>query len=429
MRNEEVGRIVSFFIFFINPMLWSSYGIFEAVTTNRRASFFKIAIFFGILGFSLFPWGDGYERFLVYEKAKIMTVTEFILYGLSQGDIIFYIISYVFSSNDIPYQYMQFMSVFFGYFILLLLTRRFLSPLLRSERYLLIMLLFFLVHFISLANGIRYLLATIILIYALVNFEYDKRKSKLTVLFLLSLMTHFYSAIVFIIYLLSKKMALSCSKKSIHWIVFFLFTFSSISWVLFEYVAIIFSNGDGFIERKIASYMLRGDLLITKMISSPAQVVHYFFYQMPLFILVLFFVSYGNKNCIKTKTFLCFFALCLPFAYFFSIYLRLTYFCMLYGFFVLMQDWQLFRRKSHWLLVFGLFSFCFMVVEFVYFKRHLEKDNISYLNENSLCSIAMPPVLLYKCAYSKDEIHMGNQAFRMMKAESRQNTMESFSGE
>lgn len=425
----EVGRIFAFMVFIINPMLWSSYGIFEAITTNKRFSYFKIAVFFGVLGFSLFPWGDGYERFLVYEKAKIMTFAEFVIYGFSQGDVVFYIFSYILSINDVPYQFMQFISVFCGYLILLLLARRFFSPLLRSERYFLIMVLFFLVHFVSLANGIRYLLSTIILLYAIINFECDGRKSKFMTLFLLSIMTHFYAAIVFVIYFFSKRMALLYSKKTIHLIVFCLFICSSISWVLFEYIAVIFSNGDGFMERKIASYMLRGDLLITKMVSSPAQAVHYFFYQMPLLIFILYFVCYGDKNCIKTKTFLCFFALCLPFAYFFSIYLRLTYFCMLYGFLLLIQNWRLCRPRGYWLLILISFSFCFMVVELAFFKRHLEKDNISYVNEGSLCSIAMPPILLYKCAYTIDEIHMGNREFRMMKAESRENTMESFSGE
>ncbi|MEX5881400.1 hypothetical protein AB6G95_16825 [Proteus vulgaris] len=74
--NKVITSLISIIIFILNPTLWFSFGIFST-SNNSRLNFFLLAFFLGIIGFSIFPWGDGYERFLAFGDHNILILWVF----------------------------------------------------------------------------------------------------------------------------------------------------------------------------------------------------------------------------------------------------------------------------------------------------------------------------------------------------------------
>ncbi|CAH7078757.1 conserved membrane hypothetical protein [Vibrio chagasii] len=410
-------------IFLINPTLWMSFGVIEA-STNSRLGYIKLSLFFSLVGFSIFPWGDGYERYKVFSEADFYSLVGFLEKGLLQGDIVFSLISYTINYMGLSYQYVQFCFVFLGYIFIFSHLRILLINIRQKERLFLIFLVLLLLNLIGLANNLRYMLATIFFICAISNFENLKNKKKFILWSIIAGLTHFYAFFLLFLYFVVSCVSVSFSKSKIKKILLFSLIFSC----LFPFVITVLSpfikNSDGLIARKFASYLLGSDGTITKMVSSPAQFVNHFFKQLPFLILVCYFYIFGDSNCNKVKKFLLFSSLSFSLLYFFSIYLRVGYFSLLYGVFLLVSTWNSYELKAKWnysLLIASLLFFTFNVM---YFERIISRDDLSLLNENTLCVIASPIFMIDNCSYSDLEIYEGNKQFMLLKMESIKRTME-----
>lgn len=421
--NKVITSLISIVIFILNPTLWFSFGIFST-SNNSKLNFFLLAFFLGIIGFSIFPWGDGYERFLTFEKSQYFDFMGFLKYGIAQGDVLFYALSYFFKSYDISYQYMQFVFVFLGFQIIFSLFRQLTINIKSKDRFLILIMLLFLINLISLANNMRYSFATILILQAIFFREVKEKNLYFYIIIIIATLTHFYSILLFFLYMFFSRLVTLLDRKKVLTLLFFSFFSIFLLPPIINYIATIISSGDNIFSRKVASYLLGNDGLITKMISSPQQALHNVILQLPLFSLVYYFIKYGNYNCKNTKFFLVFFCFCISFIYFYSVYLRLSYFCLLYGFFLLLKNWKDVRIHKIWLSLFFIFSLFFFIVQMVYFQRIILRDNIMLVNENTVCLISKPIFMLNDCIYTNTDIHNGNTEFKILKAESIQRTMD-----
>lgn len=416
-------QVISSFVFLINPTFWMSFGIIEA-STNSRVSYFKLALFLSLVGFSIFPWGDGYERYKVFSDAGFYTLIGFLEKGLLQGDIVFSLIAYIINSLGLSYQYVQFLFVFIGFSLIFSHLRLLLSKINQKERIFILLLVLFLVNIIGLANNLRYMLATIFFICAISHAENFNNNKKFLLWSVLAGLTHFYAFFLFFFYLFISFVSSKVSKSNIKKLLLFSFLFSCVLPVIVTALASLIKSGDGLIARKLASYLLGGDGIITKMVSSPAQFVNHFIKQTPLLILIVFFYTFGDRECERVKKFLLFSSLSFSLLYFFSIYLRIGYFSLLYGVFLLISTWNYYDIKFNWKCALLVSSFLFFSMNFVYFERIIARDNISLINDNALCVIASPLFLMGKCSYDDQEIYDGNKQFMLLKQESIKRTME-----
>lgn len=417
------ASIWSFVIFIFSPTAWISFGVVE-VSTNSRIGYLKLALFFGVLGFSLFPWGDGYERFKVFNKSEYFDLLGFLEFGLLQGDILFYMVSFTLKHMGIPYQFIQMIFVFTGYFLVFVSLQRLLVSFSQKDRLLVLFLILMLINFTSLSNNMRYMLGTIFFLHAVLLRECHHKNTRAYFWFILAGFTHFYAFVLLLMYATLFIASNTLKRNKLILIFIFSFIFMFFSSYIVTLVATLLSSGDGFIERKIASYLLGSDGLITKMVSSPSQIIFNSLLQIPLLMLVAFFYRYGDFNCKSTRFFLLFFSFCLSILYFYSTYMRFSYFCLLYGVFLMVRHWHLFKGKKYFLSCFIVFSFLYGSLHLIYFKRIIKHDNISYINDVSLCVIASPIFMIGNCLYSFDDIYNGNKNFRIMKAGSIERTME-----
>ncbi len=416
-------HFLSNFVFLISPTLWMSFGAVE-VSTNSRLGYFKLALFLSLVGFSLFPWGDGYERYKVFLDAEFYNLADFLYKGLIQGDIIFSLIAYIVNHVGLSYQYVQFCFVFLGYNLIFYHLRILLINIRQKERLFLVFLVLFLVNLIGLANNLRYMLATIAFICAISNIENFNNRGKFILWSIFAGMTHFYVFFLLFIYFIVSLSAVHLSKSKIKKILFLSIVLSCFSPFIVTTLAPFIKNGDGLIARKFASYLLGSDGTITKMVSSPAQFINHIFKQMPFVILVSYFYFFGDSNCVKVKRFLLFSSLSFSLVYFFSVYLRVGYFTLLYGVFLLIGAWESYELKSKWKYALLITSFVFFAFNFIYFERMISRDNLSLLNDNTLCIVASPIFMIDKCSYSDQDIYKGNTQFRLLKMESLKRTME-----
>lgn len=400
-----------------------SFGLVE-VSTNSRAGYLKLALFLSLIGFSIFPWGDGYERYKVFSDADFYNLADFLHRGLLQGDIFFSLVAYVVNDIGLSYQYVQFCFVFLGYSLIFSHLRIFLKNVCQKDRVFFILLVLFLVNLIGLANNLRYMLATIAFICAISNLENFNNKTKFVLLSVFAGLTHFYAFFLLFLYFFISRIAVGFSKSKIKKILLFSFVFSFFFPMVIIALSPFIKNGDGLIARKFVSYLLGSDGLITKMISSPAQFVNHFFKQLPFLILVCYFYIFGDSNCKKVKIFLLFSSLSFSLVYFFSIYLRIEYFSLLYGVFLLISTWSHNKLNMRWKYAFLSSSFLFFIFNIAYFERIISRDDLSLLNYNTLCIISSPIFMIDKCSYTDEEIYEGNTEFRYLKIESIKKTIE-----
>lgn len=416
-------QFLSSLIFLINPMLWMSFGVVE-VSTNSRLGYFKLSLFLSLIGLSIFPWGDGYERYKIFSDAEFYNLVDFLYKGLLQGDIVFSLIAYVVNHIGLSYQYVQFCFVFLGYSLVFSHLRYLLINIKQKERLFLIVLILLLVNLIGLANNLRYMLATIAFICAISNLENFNNKTKFIIWSIFAGLTHFYAFFLLFLYFLVSRAAVHLSKSKIKKILLFSFVFSCLFPFLVTALASFIKSGDGLIARKFASYLLGSDGVITKMVSSPAQFVNHFCKQMPFLTLVCYFYFFGDSTCNKVKKFLLFSSLSFSLMYFFSIYLRIGYFSLLYGVFLLISTWDYYKLKVKWKYCLLITSFLFFIFNIAYFERIISRDNLSLLNDNTLCVLASPVFIVNNCLYSDRDIYEGNAQFRLLKMESIKRTLE-----
>ncbi|WP_171044124.1 EpsG family protein [Pseudoalteromonas aurantia] len=394
------------------------------VSTNSRASYFKLVLFLSLVGFSIFPWGDGYERYKVFSDAGFYTLTGFLEKGLLQGDVVFSLIAYVINSFGLSYQYVQFVFVFIGFSLIFSHLRLLLTKVNQKERIFILFLVLFLVNIIGLANNLRYVLATIFFVCAISNAENFNNNKKFVLWSVLAGLTHFYAFFLLFFYLLISFISTKLSKSNVNKVLFFSFMFSFVLPVVVTALASVIKSGDGLIARKLASYLLGGDGAITKMVSSPVQFLNHFFKQTPFLILIVYFYIFGDKECDRVKNFLLFSSMSFSLLYFFSIYLRVGYFSLLYGVFLLISTWNYCDLRFNWKCALFVSSFVYFSLNFVYFERIISRDNLSLLNDNALCIVASPLFLIDKCTYGEQEIYEGNKQFMLLKMESIKRTME-----
>ncbi|WP_158107968.1 EpsG family protein [Vibrio furnissii] len=421
--NKTTASLISNLVFFLNPTLWFSFGLAE-ISTNSKISYLKMSLFMGVVGFSIFPWGDGYERFKVFSIASEYELIDFIRFGFFQGDVVFYLVSYFVNYLDLSYQYVQFFFVFLGYFVILSQLRFYISGFDQKSRIILFLLVMLLINFIGLANNLRYMLATIFALHAIFLKQDKNSILGCCLFFILAGLTHFYAFFIFTIYIFLSLLSRAANRRNLMYIVFFSILFAFISPVLIKYIASIVSQMDGIIARKFSSYLLGGDGLITKMISSPSQLLNHSLKQAPLILLVYYFLRYGDFNCNKTRLFIFLFCFSLSFSYFFSVYLRLSYFCLLYGLFLFVDSWNIRPYRRNWFYCLFMCSILYFSLNIIYFQRIIDRDNINIVNENTLCLVALPIFFMDECAYDDSEIHMGNNNFRLLKMESIDRTMD-----
>lgn len=417
------AQYFSNFIFLINPTLWMSFGVVEA-STNSRLGYFKLSLFLSLIGFSIFPWGDGYERYKVFSDADFYSLIDFLEKGLLQGDIVFSLIAYIINYMGLSYQYVQFCFVFLGYSFIFSHLRILLINIKQKERLYLIFLVLLLVNLIGLANNLRYMLATIFFICAISNIENFKNTKKFILWSILAGLTHFYAFFLLFLYFVVSHLSVYLNKSNIKRILLFSLIFSFLLPFVVTALSPLIKSGEGLIARKFASYLLGSDGKFTKMVSSPAQFVNNFFKQMPFLILVCYFYIFGDSNCDKVKKFLLFSSLSFSLIYFFSIYLRVGYFSLLYGVFLLISTWNSYEIKIKWKYTLLIASFLFFIFNIAYFERIISRDGLSLLNNNTLCVISSPFFMIDNCSYSDQEIYEGNTQFMLLKMESIKRTVE-----
>ncbi|HFD7561536.1 TPA: EpsG family protein [Providencia rettgeri] len=421
--NKAIVSLISNTAFIINPFIWLTFGIFELLT-NSRLAYVKFAILLGLIGFTIFPWGDGYERFIVFEKSQNFDFWGFINFGLAQGDILFYAFSHILNFFNIPYQYLQFLFVTLGFMILFLPLRDLLKNINTKEKLIALIIFLSLISLISLANNMRYMLATIFSLYAIYLLEAKNKKVHFYIFFILACATHFYAIILLLSYFIITKIIKIKKRKTILVILFLSVVFAFLSPPIIHFIVTTYVSGDSLFSRKIASYLLGGDGLATKMISSPQQLLHNTILQLPLFIMVFYFSLWGDFNNKQTRYFLLFFILYLPLFYFYSLYLRLSYFCLLYGMFLIFRTWSNFRKHRFWVILIFISSILFGTIQIIYFQLIIYRDNILLVNEKTLCTVSRPFFIIADCAYTDNEIYNGNKQFRALKADSIQRTMD-----
>lgn len=424
--NKVNFSLVSNLVFLLNPFLWFSFGVVE-ILYNRRFSYLKFSILMGVIGFSIFPWGDGYERFRVFLSAEYFSLYEFILRGFAQGDIFFYAISYLIYNLGGSYQLVQFAFVFIGTYILTLSLRNILIDINSKNRFFVFVLVMFLINWIALANNLRFMLATIIMIHAVFTKERIGNENKFNVLFFFAIMTHFYALLVYLVYRLIVFFDLKFNRVGYIYFLFFCLLFAFISPFLLKQSVSLFNlifGSDSVIVRKMMSYLLGEDGVITKMISSPAQMVNHFFKQLPLLLLVSYFIIWGDTRVKSVRIFIVFFGFCLLFVYFYSIFIRLSYFCLLYGVWAYLYQWKSRVNSDIRFITLFLSAFLFFSINIVYFQRIINRDGINLINKNSLCIFVRPVFLSGQCSFVEEEIHNGNSQFRILKMESINRTMD-----
>ncbi|EHK9054867.1 EpsG family protein [Vibrio vulnificus] len=418
-----LANIFSGFIFLINPTLWFSFGVAE-VSTNTRLGYLKLTLFLSLIGLSIFPWGDGYERYKVFYDAGYYELVDFLSKSILQGDVIFSLVAYCVNYFGFNYQYVQFCFVFLGYSLIFFHLRTLIIHVRQKERLFLIFLILFLIDIIALANNLRYMLATIMFVFAISNYENFNNKAMFVFWSALAGLTHFYAFFLFFLYFFVSRIALHLSQSKIKRLLLWSIVFSFIFPLLVNILAPIIQNGDGLLARKFASYLLGGDGKITKMVSSPAQFINHSVTQLPYIVLLFYFYFHGDRNCLRVKRFLLFSALSISLIYFFSVYLRIGYFTLLYGLFLLIASWGDCIMKVRWRWALFISSFIFLIFKFIYFERIMSRDNISLINENSLCIIVSPIFMVDNCLYSGEDIYKGNTQFRQLKMESLNRTIE-----
>ncbi|MEQ5186275.1 EpsG family protein [Providencia alcalifaciens] len=419
--SKSLLSIISNLIFIINPFSWLLIG-FAEVLNNKKEAYFKLSVVLGLIGFTIFPWGDGYERFLVFEKSQNFNLLGFIEYGIAQGDVFFYLAAFTLKYFDIDYQYMQFLFVFLGFLILFSSFQFLLKKIRVQERLIILLILLSVISLISLANNMRYMLATILSFYSIYLYEVKKNRTSFFVFFILGIATHFYSLILLSIYLLTyfhpkKKYAIQIS-------VLFFISFSLVAPFIINFIATYLASGDTLASKKIASYLLGGDGLITKMVSSTPQLIHNIVLQLPLFTIAFYFIFNGDYKCKSTVFFILLFSISVSIIYFYSVYLRLSYFCLLYGIYLIAIKWNEIRTRKIFVYFVLIFSILFSLAQTIYFQRIILRDEIYLVNNETICVISKPLFMIDECIYSDSEIHLGNTEFRKLKEESRQRTLK-----
>lgn len=424
--NSLKVTIVSNIVFLVNPFLWFSFGIFEFIN-NRKYSNLKFSILIGVVGYTIFPWGDGYERFRVFSSAEFFSFFDFMGRGILQGDIVFYLLSYTVYTFGGSYQWVQFFFVFFGAYVLGLSLKHIFPNANFINRIIIFLLISFLINWIGLANNLRYMLATIICLHAIfIREKFEEYKSS-NVFFVLAIATHFYALIVFLVYKIIYKIEFKYSRFGFILLAFFSFCLAFLIPIfLNNFISIFVSilGGDNFVARKMISYMLSGDGVITKMIASPAQLINHLLKQLPLLLLVYYFLFRGNLQSKSVKTFIVFFCFTLCFIYYYSVFIRFSYFCLLYGTWVYLSEWKERGNSSVWFFTFLSSSLLLFSLNIVYFQRIIERDEVRLFNANSLCAIVHPFFLINRCSFSNDEIYSSNKQFRALKEESINRTLK-----
>lgn len=413
--------VVSFGTFAISPIIWCCLFISDVLNRRWSACFFAAA-FLGIVGYALFPWGDGYERYKVFVSADYFKFFEFLSLGLLQGDILFYAIAYIVRATGLDYQVVQFLFVFLGYFYVFRVLSGVIPPVSVKSRAFFFLFGVLSVSFIGLANNLRFGLSVIFLIYAIFLFRNGGGGIPTVFYIFLSGLTHFSGFFLFFLYFLSACAPRTTSRRFYVVLLAFASIVAFLSPFLFQAVARVVVQSDGFISRKVASYLLGGDGVVFSMVSSPQQFIHYFFREAPFFVLVFYLTFKGSLTSVYTQRFLLLSYFAISVIYFFSVYLRISYFVLMFGVMVFSWGFDGSRRGPLWLRIMLVLVVARFVVSIVYFERLVRTDGISILNDNSLCVLVSPPFFITDCSFSDQQIRDGNTLFVKLKEKSRART-------
>ena len=194
-------------LFIIYP-LGSLPFIFIEIYNKKKYAFILLSIFMGLVSFLIAPTGDLYVHTNEYLYFADFTFLDFLNILPFTIDFIYYFISYIFSVNNIPFEYIRFLFVFVSYFLVfnifhdLSITN---EKIVNSKRIYIIFFLicFFQVLFMVIAIGLRYGLAIYLMVYGIYKL-YQKENSKGWIYILLSCLTHFSMVLILFIIFLSR---------------------------------------------------------------------------------------------------------------------------------------------------------------------------------------------------------------------------------
>jgi hypothetical protein len=387
------------------------------------AQCFIFSNFFAAVFYSLFPWGDGYVRFEMFERAVSFTYLQFTLLGLSSGDIAFSQIAYLIQSLNLPYQWVQYIFVFLGTFIIYVTYLEIMSKKSQTGDLIVILTLIALINFVGMALNQRYMLSVSLCLLASVRSISNSQKPK-NIYWLMAFLSHFASILIFFIFQLSRLIPL-INPKIFYLLIgilgFVVVTFSA-NYILdiLQYFGIPF----GFVTAKLVSYTQLPDHRIDFMISSPGQFLHFVIRIIPLFLLSVIVSRTGSQANLDKKVFFFGLSFLISILFYYAIFLRVFYFYLLLGFFIHIKNADISSWKSSRSFILFISILCFSAANYVVAERHFRIDKQSIINRKMLCSVFSPIPLMSKCAFSNGEIRSGNSSFRDKKRASQMRRMK-----
>ena len=393
----------------LSPLL-SLILCFPQIKIQNYIKVLVLSNFFAVFGFSLVPWGDGYIRYKSFISIEYFSYQDYLLLNLLNGDIIFAQISYLIYTLGLEYQWVQYVFVFIGSFILISTfnyARGNKNFNLNSSLTLSFLLL---INIFGLANNQRYMLSTSFSLLACILF-FNKRRITSLFFWMCGIASHFYAIGLFIVLSIIKFLP-RIQQKNLYLVVGIFGGVLLVALVNFIVPILVSGSGEnGFIIRKVLSYFILRDNLITGMVKSPQQAILALTKILPFFIFVIIFsrMSLGAKKDANFLFGAYAFLICIIF--FYSVFLRFSYFFLMLSILLLASKQAEHNLKRiHYRAV--LFSaIIFFIFSFAYFERILWTDSQSIFDEKLACAISSSLITLHKCAYEDTEIKLANTNF------------------
>lgn len=199
------------FLFILSPIL-SLPLLLKACYDNSKIAYVLLSIFFGLCGMLILPpKGDGYRHFVEFLYIQSLTWEEFCIYIQEsiKFDFIIQFLKFVVAHIGLGFGYVKFLVVFISYILYFDLYDSFcvknqLTS--RQSRYCFFVILLSVPCF-SIANGLRFGFATVLLSYVLCRWYILNRQEYWTYLLLvISCFVHFASLMLVIVLFLNRIM-------------------------------------------------------------------------------------------------------------------------------------------------------------------------------------------------------------------------------
>ena len=384
-----MNNIIKYFMFILTPAFVFFFNFIEIFKYKyiKRENLWIIVIFMGILGYLVAPTGDLYRHTMKYYRFQESNIEEFLKYLKNEVDFLLPVIFFVLSKLKISVQYYQMIAVIFCYGTSFYI----LNNILKYKKKKIYLILYFLIEFFVIANGLRSGVASHLFILG-VYYKINNQLKKTWICFMSAIIMHFFIFPVVVLFLITPKN----SKKIKYIFIFSIFGFflgKNIVNSILNFIPFTCGIRVRIIEPYLG-YWARDfleDYSIKYFLYLKIKQIMYF----PIFIYLIFKINKLKLN--KINSFLLLLFSFTNFTYYFiDIFGRYSYICRILGILIIIVN-NMEPRK--------ILEKFFLLLSFLTFLANIYAMKIYILNSEMYKLLYEPiPVIFYEVHYEKQWI-------------------------